>query len=169
MSNANVLDPIRAHATDNERRQQYARVMNRLEPLLRDETDRVAFMATVVCELHHAFDYYNWTGFYRNLGGELVIGPYQGTHGCLRIAFGRGVCGAAARTKTTQLVDDVHNFPGHIACSSSTQSEVVVPWTSQTGDLLGVLDVDSDSLAAFTRADVIALEEILHHLGSSRT
>jgi L-methionine (R)-S-oxide reductase len=101
---------------------------------------------------------YHWTGFYRAVGqNQLVIGPYQGGHGCLRIAFERGVCGAAARTRATQLVPDVHAFPGHIACASSTRSELVVPIVTPGGALLGVLDVDSDAAAAFTAADADAL------------
>jgi GAF domain-containing protein len=96
----------------------------------------------------------------------LVIGPYQGTHGCLRIAFDRGVCGAAARTKETQLVDDVDEFPGHIACSETTRSEIVVPILRRDGSLLGVLDVDSNDPAAFTRDDAAALEDLCAMLGA---
>jgi len=129
--------------------------------MLAGERDLVAAMATVVCELHHAFEYYNWTGFYRNVGGELVIGPYQGGHGCLRIAFDRGVCGAAARTCETQLVDDVHAFPGHIACSSTTRSEIVVPIVTYDARLFGVFDVDSDAPAAFDEVDGEELEELM--------
>ena len=123
-------------------------------------------MATVACELHHAFDHYHWTGFYRAVSDDLlVIGPYQGSHGCLRIEFERGVCGAAARTRQTQLVPDVHAFPGHIACSSTTLSEIVVPIISPNGRLLGVLDVDSNDPAAFDRDDQAALETLCAALG----
>ncbi|GAB4813570.1 hypothetical protein N2152v2_000616 [Parachlorella kessleri] len=131
------------------------------------EDDWVACMATVSCELHHAFEYFNWSGFYRAVSSDmLVIGPYQGTHGCLRIPFSRGVCGAAARTRQTQFVPDVHSFPGHIACASSTQSEVVVPVVKPGGGLLAVLDIDSDHPAAFTAADQEGLERLCGWLGS---
>lgn len=111
----------------DERSREYARVEERLERLLMHETDFVAAMATTCCELHHSFkDHFDWTGFYRVApeGDALVVGPYQGTHGCLRIPFGKGVCGAAASQRKTQLVPDVHAFPGHIACSSTTKSEI---------------------------------------------
>ena len=139
----------------------YREVRAALSELLRDEDDFIAAQATVACELHHAFDYFDWTGFYRARGSDLlVIGPYQGTHGCLRIPFSRGVCGAAARTRQTQLVPDVTEFEGHIACSSRTQSEIVVPVIGASGAVLAVLDVDSNTLAAFTEADRVQLEAI---------
>ena len=124
-------------------------------------------MATVACELHHAFAYYHWTGFYRVTAPELLtVGPYQGGHGCLRIEFSRGVCGAAARTRQTQLVADVHALPGHIACSSSTLSEVVVPVLSTQGHTLAVFDVDSDHPSAFRQVDADALESLCAWLGT---
>lgn len=123
-------------------------------------------MATVACELHHAFPYYDWTGFYRAVSDDhLIVGPYQGTHGCLHIDVDRGVCGAAARTKETQLVPDVEAFPDHIACSSSTRSEIVVPVLTPDDRLLAVLDVDSDQLAAFDETDQKHLEAICQRLG----
>ncbi len=126
------------------------------------ETDAIALMATVVCELHHADDRFDWTGFYRVVGPELMkIGPYQGGHGCLAIPFSRGVCGAAARTGQTQLVDDVETFADHIACSSSTRSELVLPVWNGSGALLGVLDIDSDQVAAFTQEDAEALSRLM--------
>ncbi|HET9929228.1 MAG TPA: GAF domain-containing protein [Polyangiaceae bacterium] len=144
----------------DERRVRYAEVKRRLESLLADENDWIAALATVACELHHAFDYFDWTGFYRAVSSDLlVIGPYQGSHGCLRIPFSRGVCGAAARTRTTQRLDDVELFPGHIACSSSTRSEIVVPVISPRG-VLAVLDVDSDAEAAFDATDQLELESL---------
>ena len=133
----------------------------RLQGLLEGETDAVAVMATVACELHHAFAHYHWTGFYRVTAPRLLtVGPYQGGHGCLRIAFDQGVCGAAARTGKTQLVPDVHAFEGHIACSSTTQSEVVVPVVDSSGRVVAVLDVDSDLPDAFTETDQQHLERI---------
>ena len=130
--------------------------------LTEGETDAVALMATVACELHHADDRFDWTGFYRvTEPGLLKIGPYQGGHGCLVIPFDRGVCGAAARTGEIQLVPDVDAFPGHIACASSTRSELVLPVRNVAGEILAVFDIDSDRPDAFTRADADALAAIL--------
>ena len=133
-----------------------------LDALCHGETDTVALMATVACELHHAHPLSDWTGFYRVTAPELLkIGPYQGGHGCLVIPFSRGVCGAAARTRTVQIVPDVEAFPGHIACSSSTRSEIVLPVLGADGRLIGVLDIDSDRPDAFGQADADALTAIL--------
>ncbi|MDZ7709315.1 MAG: GAF domain-containing protein [Roseovarius sp.] len=130
--------------------------------LTEGETDAVALMATVVCELHHADGRFDWTGFYRVTGPSMLkIGPYQGGHGCLVIPFSRGVCGAAARTGEVQRVDDVEAFPGHIACASSTRSEIVLPVRNSAGDLIAVLDIDSNQPAAFTSEDDTRLGEIL--------
>ena len=130
--------------------------------LTEGETDTVALMATLACEVHHADDRFDWTGFYRVTAPELLkIGPYQGGHGCLVIPFSRGVCGAAARTGQVQLVSDVDAFPGHIACASSTRSEIVLPVRTGAGVLLGVFDIDSDQPDAFTQADADALTAIL--------
>jgi L-methionine (R)-S-oxide reductase len=140
----------------------YATLSKTIAALTEGETDTVALMATVACELHHADDRFDWTGFYRvTEPGLLKIGPYQGGHGCLVIPFDRGVCGAAARTGDIQLVPDVDAFPGHIACSSSTRSEIVLPVRNAAGDLIGVLDIDSDRPAAFTDEDARALASIL--------
>ena len=133
----------------------YISIAKTIAALTAGETDAVALMATVVCELHHSDDRFDWTGFYRVSAPEVLkIGPYQGGHGCLVIPFSRGVCGAAARTGQVQLVEDVEAFDGHIACASSTRSELVVPVYNGAGDLLGVLDIDSDQPGAFTRHDV---------------
>ncbi|PYF07730.1 GAF domain-containing protein [Rhodobacter viridis] len=133
-----------------------------IKALTEGETDEVALMATLACEIHHADDRFDWTGFYRvTEPGVLKIGPYQGGHGCLVIPFTRGVCGACAREGRTQLVPDVEAFPGHIACSSSTRSELVIPVFGAGGRLIGVLDIDSDQPDAFTEADAKALEAIL--------
>ncbi|MEP7053359.1 MAG: GAF domain-containing protein [Pseudomonadota bacterium] len=146
---------------ESSKRQVYRAVRERLSELLEGEDDFVAAQATVASELHHAFDYFDWTGFYRTRGPELlVIGPYQGTHGCLRIPFSRGVCGAAARSKKTQRVADVTQFDGHIACSGNTRSEIVVPLLGTGGAVLAVLDVDSNTTAAFSEVDQLELEAL---------
>jgi GAF domain-containing protein len=133
-----------------------------IQSLTTGETDAIALMATVACELHHADDRFDWTGFYRVTAPELLkIGPYQGGHGCLVIPFSRGVCGAAARSGQVQLVDDVDAFPGHIACASSTRSEIVLPVWDGAGTLLGVLDIDSNQPSAFTQNDADQLTTIL--------
>lgn len=130
--------------------------------LTRGETDEVALMATLACEIHHSDDRFDWTGFYRVTGPEILkIGPYQGGHGCLVIPFSRGVCGAAARTGQVQLVPDVDAFPGHIACASSTRSELVLPVFGASRRLIGVLDIDSDRPDAFTGEDARELAAIL--------
>lgn len=140
----------------------HAGLAARLLALCEGETDTVALMATFACELHHADPRSDWTGFYRVVAPDLLkIGPYQGGHGCLAIPFSRGVCGAAARTRQVQLVPDVDAFPGHIACSSSTRSELVLPVINGQGVLLGVLDLDSNTPAAFTNEDVTALTALL--------
>lgn len=140
----------------------YTTLAATIASLTEGETDAVALMATVTCEVHHADDRFDWTGFYRVVAPELLkIGPYQGGHGCLVIPFSRGVCGAAARTGETQLVPDVDAFPGHIACASSTRSELVLPVWNGNGDLLGVFDIDSNQPDAFTQEDADQLSAIL--------
>lgn len=137
----------------------YTALAKSIASLTEGETDAVSLMATVACELHHADDRFDWTGFYRVTAPEtLKIGPYQGGHGCVVIPFSKGVCGAAARLNETQVVADVEAFPGHIACAASTRSEIVVPVRTAQGALLGVLDIDSDQPDAF---DAAALEAIL--------
>ncbi|NCQ24640.1 MAG: diguanylate cyclase [Rhodobacteraceae bacterium CG17_big_fil_post_rev_8_21_14_2_50_63_15] len=141
---------------------EYDALSKTIAALTEGESDLIALMATVVCEVHHADDRFDWTGFYRVTGpGMLRIGPYQGGHGCLVIPFSRGICGAAARTGEVQLVDDVDAFPGHIACASSTRSEIVLPVWNGAGTLLGVFDIDSDQPAAFTTEDARRLTAIL--------
>lgn len=143
-------------------RADYDTLAKTIASLTAGETDEVALMATVVCELHHSDDRFDWTGFYRVTEPDLLkIGPYQGGHGCLQIPFKRGVCGAAARTGEVQLVDDVEAFQGHIACASSTRSEIVLPVYAAQGRLLGVLDIDSNQPAAFNQEDADKLSGIL--------
>jgi GAF domain-containing protein len=142
----------------------YAELAVEVASVLDGEPDRTARMATVASMLANSFEHYFWTGFYvvdPAKGDELVVGPYQGTLGCLRIAFGRGVCGTAAAARTTQLVKDVHAFPGHIACDGRSQSEVVVPVFDTDGALIAVFDVDSDQPAAFDAVDAAGIERIL--------
>lgn len=140
----------------------YSNLAKTIQSLTEGETDVIALMATIACEVHHADTRFDWTGFYRVVAPELLrIGPYQGGHGCLSIPFSRGVCGAAARTGQVQLVPDVDAFPGHIACASSTRSELVLPVRNGTGALLGVFDIDSDQPDAFTQEDAGALQAIL--------
>ncbi|WP_284165153.1 GAF domain-containing protein [Frigidibacter sp. SD6-1] len=140
----------------------YSALAAAIESLTHGESDEVALMATVACEVHHSDARFDWTGFYRVVGPELLkIGPYQGGHGCLVIPFSRGVCGAAARTGKVQLVPDVDAFPGHIACASSTRSELVLPVFGRGGRLIGVFDIDSDQPAAFTEEDAREMAAIL--------
>jgi GAF domain-containing protein len=143
-------------------RADYPSLAATIAALTEGETDAVALMATLACEIHHADDRFDWTGFYRvTEPGLLKIGPYQGGHGCLVIPFDRGVCGAAARSGTIQLVPDVDAFPGHIACAASTRSEIVLPVRNGAGDLIAVLDIDSDQPAAFDETDARELDAIL--------
>lgn len=132
--------------------------------VLDGEPNMTARQATVTSMLANSFEHFFWTGFYlvdADKPRELVVGPYQGTLGCMRIAFGRGVCGAGAEQRTTQLVADVDAFPGHIGCDSRSRSEVVVPVIGPDGALIGVLDVDSDRPDAFDAIDVEWLERIV--------
>jgi GAF domain-containing protein len=158
--------PRASTATASDKAERYADTRRRIDALLDGPTDWVSAMATVACELHHSFDHYDWTGFYRAVSDdELLVGPYQGPHGCLHIDFDRGVCGAAARTRETQLWPDVSEAPDHIACQSSTRSEVVVPVLTTSDDLLAVLDVDSNTLGAFDPTDREHLEALCRDLG----
>lgn len=162
-----MLAPLEPDAPASARRARQDEVSQRIAGLLAGERDWVAAMATLAAELHHAFAAWHWTGFYRAVGERrLVVGPYQGGHGCLHIAYERGVCGAAARTRRTQRVDDVHAVADHIACSSTTVSEIVVPVITPAGDLLAVLDVDSDLPATFDAHDQAWLEGLAEGWGA---
>src|SRR4249919_528676 len=144
-----------------EKTQRYAAVAEEIAAVLAGEPNLVARMATIASMLAAAFDHYFWTGFYvvdPEKREELVVGPYQGSLGCLRIAFGQGVCGTAARSRQTQVVADVRAFPGHIACDSRSQSEIVVPVVDAEGRLIAVFDVDSEARGAFDRTDAEWLE-----------
>ncbi len=133
--------------------ERYAALAADYAAMIDGERDPIANAANLAALLFAGLDDLNWAGVYRNLGGELVLGPFQGRPACVRIAFERGVCGAAARTRTVQCVPDVHRFPGHIACDAASQSELVIPLVLN-GRLLGVLDLDSPRLARFDAVDV---------------
>jgi L-methionine (R)-S-oxide reductase len=130
----------------------YRDLASALEGLVAGETDAIANMANASALIFETVPDVNWVGFYRNVGGELVLGSFQGRPACIRIPFGTGVCGAAAETRQVQRVEDVHAFPGHIACDSASNSEIVVPLV-RDGELLGVLDIDSPKRARFTAED----------------
>ncbi len=147
-----------------DKAERYAEVEAEILAVLDGEPNVTARMATVSSILADAFPAFFWTGFYvvdPTKERELVVGPYQGTLGCLRIAYGRGVCGAAAETGVTQIVPDVHAFPGHIACDSRSASEIVVPVFGTDGALIAVFDVDATELAAFDAVDAECLERLL--------
>ena len=136
-----------------------------VESLTHGERDEVALMATLACEVFHSDARFDWVGFYRVTEPNLLkIGPYQGGHGCLVIPFDKGVCGAAARSQEVQLVPDVEAFPGHIACASSTRSEIVLPVWNSAGQLIAVFDIDSDQPDAFTQEDAKGLSRILRYV-----
>lgn len=145
----------------------YAQAKAEIDAVIDGETSAIARYATAACILSETFDVFFWTGFYlvdANKKDELVVGPYQGTLGCLRIPFGKGVCGASAARQQTVIVPDVHAFPGHIACDIRTNSEIVVPVFTPGGDLAAVLDVDSEALNTFDEADKAGLEAICAEL-----
>lgn len=143
----------------------YAECYEAIVAIWRDEggaaLDDIALMATISSVLSHRFPHFYWTGFYRVCGDRLVVGPYIGTVGCLQIEFGRGVCGTAATNRETIIVPDVNQFPGHIACDPNSRSEIVVPVFGGDGELIAVLDVDSDQLDAFDDQDRAGLERIV--------
>jgi GAF domain-containing protein len=144
-----------------EKRQRYQQTRQHIQALIAGERDEIAVLATVAAELHHAFPHFHWVGFYRVVQpGLLKVGPYQGGHGCLAIPFERGVCGRCARDKTTQVVADVTQLPYHIACSSTTRAEIVVPVLDARGEVRAVLDIDSDLPGSFDGVDQEALESL---------
>jgi len=158
---AEDFDPARLSADKATR---YAELAGEIISVLEGEPNTMARMATLASMLHHAFDAFFWTGFYvvdQTKGDELMVGPYQGTLGCMRIPFGRGVCGKAAAERQTIIVEDVNAFPGHIACDARSKSEVVLPVFDQAGSLIAVLDVDSERASAFDETDARGLEAIL--------
>jgi L-methionine (R)-S-oxide reductase len=151
-----VTVPIKA----SSKTELYTEIARQAESLLHGERDRVANAANFASLVWHALPDLNWCGFYFFDGTELVVGPFQGRPACIRIALGKGVCGTAARTRTTQLVRDVNAFDGHIACDSASNSEVVVPLVDRSGQLLGVWDVDSPHVARFDEDDRVGMERL---------
>ncbi len=152
---------------EGTRAEKYAALLPQIESVLEDEPDPIARMANMVAMLHETFRWW-WTGFYRVIGDELVLGPFQGPLACTRIRRGRGVCGTAWDRDETQVVPDVDKFPGHIACSSASRSEIVVPVHDTQGRVIAVLDIDSAELGAFDKTDQEWLEKIVKILGNLR-
>ena len=140
----------------------YPELERHVHAVLEGITDEIAAMATMSCLVHHAFGHL-WTGFYRVVEPNrlLRVGPYQGTLGCLEIEFGRGVCGTAAAERRTMVVEDVNAFPGHIACDARSRSEIVVPVTNRAGELIAVLDIDSEAVGTFDEEDRRGLEKLM--------
>ena len=137
----------------------YELLTEQIRTLIAGETDLVAVMANVSAAIHETMGFW-WTGFYRVMNGELVLGPFQGPVACMHIGYGKGVCGTAWKDRRTIIVPDVEQFPGHIACSSLSRSEIVVPVFSTAGDVVAVLDIDSKELATFDTIDQQYLEQI---------
>ena len=142
----------------------YRELIAAADALTAGEPDAIANMANVAALIFEAVPDLNWAGFYRNVGGELVLGPFQGRPACIRIPFGTGVCGAAAATLQPQRVDDVHAFPGHIACDAASRSELVVPILAEDGGLAGVLDLDSPTPARFSEEDEAGCVKLIQRL-----
>lgn len=143
----------------NDRVTLFTALMPQIRELLREERDQIAALANVAAALHQTFGWH-WVGFYRVMGAELVLGPFQGPIACTRIGFGRGVCGTAWQEERTIIVPDVSMFPGHIACSSASRSEIVVPIRDSDGRIAAVLDIDSTQEADFSIVDGHALEQL---------
>ena len=150
------------HIAQGGKEEKYALLYKQIAALVENENDCIANMANVAAMIHHTFGFW-WTGFYRVVGGQLVLGPFQGPLACSRIAYGRGVCGTAWKEACTQVVPDVELFPGHIACSSASKSEIVVPIFKEK-EVVAVLDIDSEHLATFDETDRLWLERIVEIL-----
>lgn len=144
----------------------WAELADAADAITADEVDAIANMANVAALIWQGLPDLNWAGFYRFDGTGLVLGPFQGKSACIRIALDRGVCGAAARTRATQRVEDVHAFPGHIACDAASRSELVVPILCGDGRLIGVLDLDSPSPGRFTPDDALGAEAMMARIGA---
>ncbi len=151
------------HIAQGGKEEKYALLYKQIAAVTESESDTIANMANVAAMIHATFGFW-WTGFYRVVGQELVLGPFQGPLACSRIAYGRGVCGTAWKEQRTQVVPDVEQFPGHIACSSASKSEIVVPLFGTDGNVTAVLDIDSEHLATFDETDRLWLERIVEIL-----
>jgi len=147
--------------TSAQKEGRYERIYSQLQELLKDRPNLIARMATIAAVLHHKFDYFFWTGFYLLDDGELIVGPYQGSLACIKLKKDTGVCWAGINRGETIIVPDVHSFPGHIACDSRSNSEIVVPLKDKDGKIIGVLDVDSKELGSFDEVDAKWLEKIM--------
>ena len=150
------------HIAQGSKEEKYALLYKQIASVIESESDAIANLANVAAMIHHTFGFW-WTGFYRVIDGELILGPFQGPLACSRIAHGRGVCGTAWKERRTQVVPDVEQFPGHIACSSASKSEIVVP-IFREGEVVAVLDIDSEHLATFDETDRLWLERIVELL-----
>ena len=146
------------HIAQGSKEEKYALLYKQVASIVENESDTIANMANAAAMIHHTFGFW-WTGFYRVIGEELILGPFQGPLACSRIKFGRGVCGTAWKEQRTQVVPDVEQFPGHIACSSASKSEIVVPLFKE-GKVIAVLDIDSEHLSTFDETDKLWLERI---------
>lgn len=146
------------HIAQGSKEEKYALLYKQVTAVVGSEDDTISNMANIASMIHHTFGFW-WTGFYRVIDGELVLGPFQGPLACSRISYGRGVCGTAWKESATQIVPDVDKFPGHIACSSASRSEIVVP-VIKNGKVTAVLDIDSEHLATFDTTDKFWLEKI---------
>ncbi len=147
--------------TKAQKEGRYSRIYSQLVDLLKDKPNLNARMATIVAVLHHKMNYFFWTGFYLLDEGELIVGPYQGSLACIKLKKNTGVCWASVNLGQTVIVADVHEFPGHIACDSRSNSEIVVPLTDKSGKIIGVLDVDSKEFGSFDEVDAEWLEKII--------
>ena len=145
------------------KQEKYQSLLPQTQAVMDENVDLIANMANMAAMLHETFGFW-WTGFYRVIGNVLVLGPFQGPLACTRIAYGRGVCGTAWKERRTVVVPDVEQFPGHIACSAASRSEIVVPVFGPDGAVTAVLDIDSDRLATFDEDDRVALERIVRYL-----
>ena len=150
------------HIAQGGKEEKYALLHKQVASIVENENDTIANMANVAAMIHHTLGFW-WTGFYRVIGEELILGPFQGPLACSRIKFGRGVCGTAWKEQRTLVVPDVELFPGHIACSSASKSEIVVPLFKE-GKMIAVLDIDSEHLATFDETDKLWLERIVELL-----
>lgn len=147
------------HISQGTKAEKYELLYKQIAEVVKYESDSIALMANISAMIHHTFGFW-WTGFYRVIGKELVLAPFQGPMACTRIAYGKGVCGTAWQRGESIVVEDVEQFPGHIACSSLSRSEIVVPIKNKDNDVVAVLDIDSEHLATFDEVDRLSLEKI---------